>query len=160
MKLNLTTILLLLSLPAFTQQTKIFRFGIMPTDSIEAIESKFISAIDSRQEAVCAFPDKEDKVLEQWSNLHQAFMKYLQEHGFIITENTKFFFRFYFNENGTVAYAGYRVITPAAEEFAEQLKTHLMNFASTFNFGLTANKPYVQCGSVTYQANIKETNKE
>ena len=132
---------------------KVFYFKEFPKDSIEVIEKNFISAIDSRKEMVSAFPEGDEEVLQHWTDLHTTFQKYLKDHKFIFKTDTKFFLRFYFNKDGSIARVGYNLKESMEKETRLKFENQLASFSSIHNFGMKALQPYAQCGSVTYKKN-------
>lgn len=135
------------------QGQKVFYFKEFSKDSVEAIEKNFISAIDSRKEMVSAFPEGHEEVLQHWTDLHATFQKYLQDHKFLFEADTKFFLRFYFNKDGTIARVGYNLKESMEKDTRLKFENHLTSFSSIHNFGMKAQQPYAQCGSVTYTKN-------
>lgn len=130
-----------------------FRFGQLPQDSLDRIEAKFISAIDSRPDMPSAFPGGEEKVLQQWTTLHSAFQQHLKDSNFVLDADLRFFFRFYFQQDGSIAFVGYRIISPVSESFSASFENQLLDFSRHQHFGLTAHQPFSQCGTVTYPKN-------
>ena len=153
MKIAWLLFLIFASFIGFAQSPICFRFGQLPQDSLEMIEAKFISAIDSRPDMPSAFPGGEEKVLQQWTTLHAEFQQHLKHFNVVFDADLKFFFRFYFQQDGSIAYVGYRIISPVSESFSSSFKNHLLEFSRHQQFGLTAHQPFSQCGTVTYPKN-------
>jgi hypothetical protein len=128
----------------------------MNKDSVQAIEKRFISAYDTRTEFECAFPKEGEKVQEQWVVMQTAFQKYLADQSFTFLTDIKIFLRFYFKNDGTIAHAGYVMRQPVTNELREQFEKHLGTFSTTYNFGMVAQRPYAQCGNVTFQVASKK----
>ncbi len=128
-----------------------FSFKEMSKDSLDQIESKYISAIDSREGFVCAFPQEEEEVIKRWTMLHHQVQEYLKVKKFEFQSDTRMFLRFYFSHHGDIEYVGYNIPATLAPEAVQKFKNHLTAFSGTYNFGMNADKAYVQCGTVTYK---------
>ena len=154
---KLFTLLFILASVICNAQT-VFSFKEFSKDSLEAIEKKFISAIDSRKGFVSAFPfpERHEEVLQHWSDLHSTFQKYLQDHKFLFETDTKLFLRFYFYKDGTIARVGYNLKDSMENETRLKFENHLASFSNMHNFGMKAQQPYAQCGTVTYKKNDKQ----
>lgn len=153
MKGTLLLTLIFVSSIGLAQSPTCFRFGLLSQDSLETIEASFISAIDSRPDMPSAFPGGEEKVLNQWTDLHSTFRQHLKDSNFILDVDLKLFLRFYFHKDGSIVYVGYKIISPVSESFLATFEKHLVDFSRHQNFGLTAHQPFSQCGTVTYPKN-------
>lgn len=155
MKAHLFLVFFLAATCSYAQA--VFSFKEISRDSIEVIEKKFISAYDTRKEFTCAFPDGEKDVIEHWVALHTAFQQHLKENNFSYSEDMRIFLRFYFSNEGNIQYVGYNTTKlELPKEVMLQFEKHLHTFSEKNSFGMKANVPYVQCGTVTF----KNTNSE
>ena len=139
----------LLVISSVCEAQTVFSFKGLPKDSIDAIEKKFISAFDSRENFACAFPKKEKEVKEHWIVLQQTFSEYLKENNFLLADDLRIFLRFYFDKNGAIDYVGYNLHMPLPKE--NVFVNHLTQFSNSYRFGMEAKQPYAQCGTVTFK---------
>ncbi len=129
----------------------VFSFKEKSKDSLDHIESKYISAIDTREGFVCAFPKEEEEVLKHWTALHQNVQEYLKANKFEFQSDTRMFLRFYFSNQGNIEHIGYNLPATLTPEEVQKFLHHLTTFSQNYNFGMHADKAYVQCGTVTYK---------
>ena len=104
--------------------------------------------VDSDQ---AVFPDQQDAVVDAWRGLFGALMSHLQETGIEWETATRGYFRVYANPDGSVRHLLYTLHDGDLNE-ADGFQEAVNEFASEYNFGLEADEPYAQCGTITLQA--------
>lgn len=136
-------------LPARAQDRLALPFEQVDSLYLVALEEAHASALHS-DTSLAVFPDRPDEVVAAWGGLLQAFSAHLQANGFAWTEPIRGYYRFYFHPDGRIHRVVYNQRGMDAAR-ATRYNELLDRFSRTYQFPLTADRPFAQCSPATFQ---------
>ncbi|MES3629636.1 MAG: hypothetical protein PPP56_05660 [Longimonas sp.] len=116
----------------------------------EALEAEHGDAVHA-DSTVSVFPDRPDDVIDAWRGMFGALLTHLQAADVDWQQPTRGYFRVYVQPDGSIRHLLYKIHDGDLHQ-ADGFRVALNDFTATYNFGLQADEPYAQCGTVMLQA--------
>ncbi|MBK6418767.1 MAG: hypothetical protein IPF79_06245 [Ignavibacteria bacterium] len=118
---------------------------------LKRLDSMYTSAVSiDTTDRVFVSAEGETQLYTRWVEFHNLFASYLTSKDLHFEKSTPAFVTLYCSKSGSIDHAAYAFIEPIDSLKEKRYAQHLEEFIKTNGLGMTASKPYSQCGGVGY----------